>query len=137
MNAVWLVLALPLAGFAFNGALSLWKRPVKWARSAVTAVGVGVLAAAFLVAVRVVLAVAAGHPEEPYLLEGWSWMPSSWLATSVPKPQADESTLQRPNDGLRKRPSGRTRPQPRTTARPQPNGKAPQRPNGIISGWRP
>jgi hypothetical protein len=40
--------------------------------------------------------------------EGWPWTPLSWLATSMPKPQVDKSTQQRPTDGLRKRPNGRT-----------------------------
>ena len=66
--------------------------------------------------------------------EGWPWTPSSWLATSMPKPQADESTQQRPTDGLRRQPNGRPKPQPSTTARPQPSGEAPQRPNGITRG---
>ena len=53
IDLVWLVPLLPLAGFALNGVLAL-ARPQ--AKSAVTAIGVGVLLAAFGVAVAVVSA---------------------------------------------------------------------------------
>ncbi len=73
---VWLVPALPLAGFLVNGALSFF---APGAKRAVSAVGVSVLVAAFAVAVVVVRAVAAGAPEEPWVLTYWSWMPAGSL----------------------------------------------------------
>lgn len=68
---VWLVPALPLAGFLVNGALALW-RP--GAKAAVSVVGTGVLFASFGVALSVVLALG-GHAAEPYVLQLWRWMP--------------------------------------------------------------
>ncbi len=73
---VWLVVALPLAGFLVNGALSFL---APGAKRAVSAVGVSVLVAAFAVAVVVVRAVASGAPEEPWVLSYWSWMPAGSL----------------------------------------------------------
>ena len=52
---IWLVVALPLAGFLVNGALSFF-RPT--AKRTITTVGVGVLVAAFAVALVITLAVA-------------------------------------------------------------------------------
>ena len=49
---VWLTVAFPLLGFLVNGALAI-RRPR--AKDAVSAVGVGVLVASFLVAVGVFL----------------------------------------------------------------------------------
>ena len=72
----WLVVALPLAGFVVNGALS-FLRPS--ATRVISAVGVGVLVAAFAVALLVVRAVGAGAPEEPWILTYWSWMPAGSL----------------------------------------------------------
>ncbi len=73
---VWLVVALPLAGFVVNGALS-FLRPE--AKRAVSAVGVGVLAASFLVALAVVRAVAVAAPQDPWVVSYWSWMPAGSL----------------------------------------------------------
>ncbi len=72
----WLVAALPLAGFVVNGALSFFRPNAK---RAISAVGVGVLVAAFAVAVAVVRAVGAASPEEPWILTYWSWMPAGSL----------------------------------------------------------
>ena len=71
MDRVWLVPALPLLGFLLNGALSL-ARPT--AKRAVTLIGVGVLVASFVVAVGVVLALAAAHPEAPVVFRYWEWL---------------------------------------------------------------
>ena len=57
----WLVLALPLLGFALNGALALLRPDAK---RAVSIIGVGVLFAAFAVALRVFLGLADAHVEE-------------------------------------------------------------------------
>jgi NADH-quinone oxidoreductase subunit L len=73
---VWLAVALPLAGFAINGALSFFAPK---ARNAIGTVGVGVLVGAFVVALLVVRAVVAGAPEEPWVLSYWSWMPAGSL----------------------------------------------------------
>ncbi len=73
---VWLVVALPLAGFLVNGALSFF---APRAKRAVSTVGVSVLVASFVVAVVVVRAVAAGSPEDPWVLTYWSWMPAGSL----------------------------------------------------------
>jgi NADH-quinone oxidoreductase subunit L len=77
---VWLVALLPLGGFVVNGALSLF-RPT--ATRAVSAVGAGVLVAAFAVAVAVAAGVAGASPDEPFVLTYWSWMPAGDLAVDV------------------------------------------------------
>jgi NADH-quinone oxidoreductase subunit L len=80
--ADWIGLAilLPFAGFLVNGALAFW-RPR--ARRAVSIVGVGAIAAAFLVGVAVFLAVLAAHPAEPYVRTFWSWIPVGDLSVSA------------------------------------------------------
>jgi NADH-quinone oxidoreductase subunit L len=71
---IWLVPALPLAGFLLNGTLALW-RP--GAKAAVSVVGTGVLVASFGVAAAVVSALGAHG--EPYVLRLWEWMPVGTL----------------------------------------------------------
>lgn len=78
-DLIWLVPALPLAGFLVNGALALW-RP--GAKAAVTAVGTGVLWASFGVAVAVVFSLG-GHGGEPYVLQLWEWLPVGTLRISA------------------------------------------------------
>jgi NADH-quinone oxidoreductase subunit L len=68
---VWLVLALPLAGFLVNGALALLA-PRRTA--VVSTVGVGVLAGAFAVAVAAFAALARSDTAEPVVLTYWPWM---------------------------------------------------------------
>jgi NADH-quinone oxidoreductase subunit L len=68
---LWLLPLLPLAGFVANGALAL-VRPQ--AKSAVSVLGVGVLVAAFVVALAVVAALAELHPTEPLVFRYWQWM---------------------------------------------------------------
>ncbi len=68
---LWLIPLLPLAGFVANGALAL-TRPQ--AKSAVSVIGVGVLVAAFAVAVAVVAGLAELHPAEPLVFRYWQWM---------------------------------------------------------------
>ena len=81
LGLVWLVPALPLAGFLVNGALALW-RP--GAKGLVTAVGTGVLWASFGVAVMVVSALAGGTPGgAPFVLRLWDWMPVGSLTISA------------------------------------------------------
>lgn len=72
----WLLLAFPLAGFLINGALSFF---APRAKMAISIVGVGVLAAAFLVALVVARAVWAAPPEDPWVLRYWSWIPAGAL----------------------------------------------------------
>jgi NADH-quinone oxidoreductase subunit L len=69
---VWLTLALPLLGCLINGALAL-TRPQ--AKTAVSLVGVGVLAGAFAVAVAVFAQLRGHPPEAPLIVELWRWMP--------------------------------------------------------------
>ena len=72
LASVWLVPALPLAGFVMNGALALLRPGSK---RAVSVIGVGVLAAAFALAVAVVLELARRHPEAPLVFHYWPWLP--------------------------------------------------------------
>src|SRR5947207_8994701 len=72
MSLLWLVPVLPLAGFVLNGAIALI-RPK--ARPLVTIIGVGSVAAAFVVAVVVVRAFAAAHLETPVVFTYWDWIP--------------------------------------------------------------
>ena len=83
---IWLVVALPLAGFLVNGALSFFRPNAK---SAITAVGVGVLVAAFVVALVMVRAIAAGGPDVPWVVSYWSWIPAGRLQLSFAL-QADQ-----------------------------------------------
>jgi NADH-quinone oxidoreductase subunit L len=73
---IWLVVALPLAGFVVNGALSLLRPNAK---RAVTTVGVGVLVAAFVVALVMVRAIAGGGSQLPWVVSYWSWIPAGRL----------------------------------------------------------
>ena len=76
LGLVWLVPALPLAGFLVNGALALWRPNAK---RLVSAVGTGVLWAAFGVAASVVGAL--GH--EPVVVRLWEWMPGIGVSFQV------------------------------------------------------
>jgi NADH-quinone oxidoreductase subunit L len=80
MDLVWLVPALPLAGFVLNGTLAL-VRPE--AKRTVTTMGVGVLLAAFAVGVLVVTALAHAHPEGPVVYRYWDWIPVGGLQVSA------------------------------------------------------
>ena len=75
-----LAILLPFAGFLVNGALAFW-RPK--ARRAVSLVGVGSVAAAFVVAVAVFLAVRAAPPAAPYVRSLWTWIPVGDLSVSA------------------------------------------------------
>ena len=76
MNLLWLVPVLPLAGFVLNGALAL-ARPK--AKLAVTVIGVGSVAAAFVVSLIVVRALAAAHLDAPVVFTYWDWIPVGTL----------------------------------------------------------
>src|SRR5213596_864816 len=76
MNLLWMVPVLPLAGFVLNGALAL-ARPK--AKLAVTVIGVGSVAAAFVVSLIVVRALAAAHLDAPVVFTYWDWIPVGTL----------------------------------------------------------
>ena len=71
-SLVWLTVALPLLGFLANGALAL-RRP--GAKNAVSAVGVGVLVASFVVAVGVFVQLWRDPPHAPIIVSLWRWLP--------------------------------------------------------------
>src|SRR6476619_4784602 len=69
---VWLTVAFPLLGFLINGGLSL-RRPQ--AKEMVSVVGVGVLAASFLVSAALFLQLRSQPPHQPILVDLWRWLP--------------------------------------------------------------
>src|SRR3954464_7612731 len=73
---VWLAVAFPLLGFLINGGLSLRRTQGK---DVVSVVGVGVLAAAFIVSVGVFLELWAHPPHEPIIVNLWRWLPVGTL----------------------------------------------------------
>jgi NADH-quinone oxidoreductase subunit L len=72
VDLIWLAPALALLGFVLNGALALWRPSAK---TAVSVIGVGVLAGAFAVGIAVVTAFARLGAEAPVVFRYWSWMP--------------------------------------------------------------
>src|SRR5881409_23503 len=76
MNLLWMVPVLPLAGFVLNGAIALIRPKAK---PLVTIIGVGSVAAAFVVAVVVVRAFVAAHLEAPVVFTYWDWIPVGTL----------------------------------------------------------
>jgi NADH-quinone oxidoreductase subunit L len=77
---VWLAVALPLAGFLVNGALSL-RRPD--AKGVVSLVGPGVLVAAVLVSLGVFAELVARPPEHGEIVRLWSWLPVGTLQVEL------------------------------------------------------
>ena len=77
---VWLVVALPFAGFLANGLIH-FVRPD--AKRAVSVIGVGVLVASFLVAVGVVRALAGAPDGAGFVVPLWQWMPVGDLQLDV------------------------------------------------------
>jgi len=77
---VWLAVVLPFAGFLANGAISLFGLQAK---RAVSAIGVGVLAASFAVAVAAVAGLAGDPHGAPFVLTYWSWMPVGEMELEV------------------------------------------------------
>jgi NADH-quinone oxidoreductase subunit L len=75
-SLVWLTIAFPLLGFLANGVLAI-RRP--GAKDAVSAIGVGVLVASFLVAVGVFLELWRHPPHAPIIVNLWRWMPVGTL----------------------------------------------------------
>ena len=80
LQLLWLVPALPLAGFVANGALAL-RRPR--AKHAVSIIGVGVLLAAFALSIAIVLALVRGGADGPLVFPYWEWMPVGDLHVTV------------------------------------------------------
>ena len=80
LGYLWLVPALPLAGFVANGTLALVAPERK---RLVSVIGVGVLVAAFALAVAIVLELAHLHPDAPLVLRLWSWLPVGALQVNV------------------------------------------------------
>jgi len=72
LNALWVVPALPLLGFVLNGALAL-VRP--GAKTAVSVIGIGVLALAFAAGIAAVVEFAGRHPAAPLVFRYWEWLP--------------------------------------------------------------
>src|SRR5206468_1936463 len=68
LSLLWVVPALPLAGFVVNGALAL-TRPT--AKRAVSIVGVGTLVLAFAAAALAVAELARQHATAPLVFRGW------------------------------------------------------------------
>jgi NADH-quinone oxidoreductase subunit L len=71
-SLVWLTVALPLLGFLVNGGLAIWRHQAK---DAVSIVGVGVLGAAFLVSVGVLVQLWSHPLHEPLIVNLWRWLP--------------------------------------------------------------
>ena len=80
VDLIWLAPALALLGFVLNGTLAL-TRPT--AKTLVSVIGVGVLVAAFVVAVLVFRALTGLHPDEPLIFRYWSWIPVGTLQLDV------------------------------------------------------
>jgi NADH-quinone oxidoreductase subunit L len=72
VDLIWLAPALALLGFVLNGTLALWRPQAK---TAVSVIGVGVLAGAFAIGVAATSAFAGLHAEAPVVFRYWSWMP--------------------------------------------------------------
>jgi NADH-quinone oxidoreductase subunit L len=73
---VWLTVALPVFGFLFNGAVAL-RRPGE--KTLVSYVGVGVLVAAFIVALAVFIELWLSPPHAPIIVDLWRWLPAGAL----------------------------------------------------------
>ncbi len=72
LSLLWIVPALPLLGFAVNGALALAGTR---ARRVVSVVGVGTLVLAFAAAALAVVEFAALHSPAPLVFRYWEWLP--------------------------------------------------------------
>src|SRR5205809_1378806 len=80
LQLLWLLPALPLAGFLANGVLAL-RRPR--AKHAVSIIGVGVLLAALALAIVIVLAFLREGTPGPLVFPYWEWMPVGELHVTV------------------------------------------------------
>jgi NADH-quinone oxidoreductase subunit L len=80
VSLVWLAVLLPLLGFLANGWLSFFRPNAK---RAVGVIGVGVLAAAFVVSLAAVLGLAGAAHDAPFIVHIWSWMPVGELQVDL------------------------------------------------------
>ena len=80
LTLLWVVPALPLAGFVVNGALAL---VAPGAKRAVSLVGVGVVVLAFAAAALAVLELAQLHAAAPLVVRYWDWLPVGELQVAV------------------------------------------------------
>src|SRR2546427_12876623 len=92
LQLLWLVPALPLAGFLANGVLAL-RRPR--AKHAVSIIGVGVLLAALALAIVIVLAFLREGTQGPLVFPYWEWMPVGAVHVTVAL-QVDQLYAARP-----------------------------------------
>jgi len=76
LSLLWVVPALPLAGFVVNGTLAL-TRPT--AKRVVSIVGVGTLVLAFAAAALAVTELARQHATAPLVFRYWEWIPAGDL----------------------------------------------------------
>jgi NADH-quinone oxidoreductase subunit L len=76
VSLVWLAVALPLIGFLANGWLSFFRPEAK---RAVSVIGVGSVAAAFVVALVVVTGLSGSGEGAPFVVPLWSWIPAGTL----------------------------------------------------------
>ncbi len=76
VGMAWLLIALPLAGFLVNGAISLWN---PGAKRIVSVVGPAVVAGAFGIAAAIFLQLRQAPPGVPYILRLWTWLPVDTL----------------------------------------------------------
>ena len=76
LSLLWVVPALPLLGFVVNGLLALTGARTK---RAVSIVGVGTLALAFVAAAYAVVGLARLHPAEPLVFTSWQWFGADQL----------------------------------------------------------
>ena len=86
LQLLWLVPALPLAGFVANGLLALRRPPAPPAppaRRAVSIIGVGVLLAALALSVAIVLAFQRAGAAGPLVFPYWEWLPVGDLHVTV------------------------------------------------------
>ena len=79
MGWLWVVVAIPFAGFLANGTVS-FLRPE--AKRLVTGIGVGTLAASFVIALAIVLR-TGGHPDAPSIVTYWEWMAVGQLSIDL------------------------------------------------------
>ena len=76
VSLIWLVVLLPLLGFLINGWMSFFRPDEK---RLVGGIGVGVVAASFVVALAAVGGLAGAADGAPYIVKLWSWMPAGEL----------------------------------------------------------
>jgi NADH-quinone oxidoreductase subunit L len=79
-HAVWLAVALPLAGFLANGALAIWRPRAK---TLVSVIGPGVLLGAFAVSLGVFFELYRAPPDAPIVVKLWPWLPVERLQVDL------------------------------------------------------